>query len=52
VAILMATHDLFRAKEDATRVGIMRRGTLVRELSAGEIRGTDLERLYLEAMRA
>jgi len=52
VAILMATHDLFRAKEDATRVGIMRRGTLVRELSADEIRGTDLERLYLEAMRA
>lgn len=52
VAILMATHDLFRAKEDATRVGIMRQGALVRELSADEIRGTDLERLYLEAMRA
>ncbi len=52
VAILMATHDLFRAKEDATRVGIMRRGCLVRELSAEEVSSTDLERLYLETMRS
>lgn len=52
VAILMATHDLFRAKEDATRVGIMRQGKLVRELSAAEISHTDLEKLYLEPMRS
>jgi ABC-2 type transport system ATP-binding protein len=52
VAILMATHDLFRAKEDATRVGIMRRGQLVRELTAAEISHADLEKLYLETMRA
>lgn len=51
VAILMATHDLFRAKEDATRVGIMRHGKLVRELTAAEISHTDLEKLYLETMR-
>jgi ABC-2 type transport system ATP-binding protein len=51
VAILMATHDLFRAKEDATRVGLMRRGRLVRDLSAAEIARADLEKLYLEAMR-
>ncbi|KXU35893.1 ABC transporter ATP-binding protein [Cephaloticoccus primus] len=51
VAILMATHDLFRAKEDATRVGIMRHGSLVRELTAAEISHTDLEKLYLETMR-
>jgi len=50
VAILMATHDLFRAKEDATRVGIMRHGSLVRELTAAEISHTDLEKLYLETM--
>jgi ABC-2 type transport system ATP-binding protein len=51
VAILMATHDLFRAKEDATRVGLMRHGRLVRELTAAEISHTDLEKLYLETMR-
>jgi ABC-2 type transport system ATP-binding protein len=52
VAVLMATHDLFRAKQDATRVGLMRHGHLVRELSTTEIRDTDLEPLYLETMRA
>ncbi|MBL9213575.1 MAG: ABC transporter ATP-binding protein [Opitutaceae bacterium] len=50
VAILMATHDLFRAREDANRVGIMRQGRLVHILSAAELRQTDLEKLYLEAM--
>ncbi|MSU52413.1 MAG: ABC transporter ATP-binding protein [Opitutaceae bacterium] len=52
VAILMATHDLFRAKEDATRVGLMRHGQLVRELTAVEISHTNLEKLYLETMSA
>ena len=50
VAILMATHDLFRAKESGTRVGIMRRGRLVRELPTSEIGHADLERIYLEHM--
>lgn len=50
-AVLMATHDLFRAKEAGTRVGIMRRGRLVRELSTAEIDHADLERIYLEQMR-
>jgi ABC-2 type transport system ATP-binding protein len=52
VAILMATHDLFRAKQDATRVGIMRHGKLAHILSADELRHTDLEKLYLETMAA
>jgi ABC-2 type transport system ATP-binding protein len=51
-AILMATHDLFRAKETGTRVGIMRRGRLVREMTTAEIGHADLERIYLEQMRA
>ena len=51
VAILMATHDLFRAKEDATRVGIMRHGRLVHELTAAELSHADLEKLYLETMQ-
>jgi ABC-2 type transport system ATP-binding protein len=52
VAILMATHDLFRAKQDATRVGIMRHGKLAHILTAAELSHTDLERLYLETMAA
>jgi ABC-2 type transport system ATP-binding protein len=51
VAILMATHDLFRAKEDATRVGIMRHGRLAQVLTSAELAKADLERVYLETMR-
>jgi len=50
VAVLMATHDLFRAKESGTRVGIMKHGRLVAELATADIGHADLERLYLEHM--
>jgi ABC-2 type transport system ATP-binding protein len=50
VAVLMATHDLFRAKESGTRVGIMRQGRLVRTLDTIEVGHADLERIYLEHM--
>jgi len=50
MAILMATHDLFRAKETATRIGIMRSGQLLQELQPSEIGHTDLESLYLQQM--
>jgi ABC-2 type transport system ATP-binding protein len=50
VAILMATHDLFRAKESGTRVGIMKHGHLVAEMKTADLGHTDLERLYLEHM--
>jgi ABC-2 type transport system ATP-binding protein len=50
VAVLMATHDLFRAKETGTRVGIMKRGRLVTTLETGQVGHADLERIYLEHM--
>lgn len=52
VAILMATHDLFRAREVGTRVGIMKRGRLVAEHSTESLGHADLEQLYLEQMAA
>jgi ABC-2 type transport system ATP-binding protein len=51
VAVLMATHDLFRAKESGTRVGIMKHGTLVAQHTTDEFGHADLERIYLEHMR-
>jgi ABC-2 type transport system ATP-binding protein len=51
VAVLMATHDLFRAKESGTRVGIMKHGRLVEVLNTADIGHTDLEGLYLQHMR-
>jgi ABC-2 type transport system ATP-binding protein len=51
VAILMATHDLFRAKESGSRVGIMRHGHLVQSIATSDIGHADLERVYLDHMR-
>ena len=51
VAILMATHDLFRAKESGTSVGIMKHGRLVETLSTSELGHTDLEQIYLAHMK-
>ena len=50
VAVLMATHDLFRAKESGTRVGIMKHGKLVAVHGTHEFDHADLERVYLEYM--
>ena len=50
-AVLMATHDLFRAKEVGSRVGIMKHGRLVSEMTTEEIGHADLERIYLEQMQ-
>jgi ABC-2 type transport system ATP-binding protein len=50
VATLMATHDLFRAKETGTHIGIMKQGVLVEQLTTDQINHTDLEKLYLKHM--
>jgi ABC-2 type transport system ATP-binding protein len=51
VAILMATHDLFRAKESGTRVGIMKHGKLIETLDTKQLGHSDLEQIYLRHMR-
>ncbi|RDY61670.1 ABC transporter ATP-binding protein [Flagellimonas nanhaiensis] len=50
VAILMATHDLFRAKEVATTIGIMKEGKLKQEFTAKDITLQQLEEVYLNTM--
>lgn len=49
-AILMATHDIFRAKEVATRIGIMKEGTLQSVIDAATISANELEALYLKTV--
>ncbi|WP_025764639.1 ABC transporter ATP-binding protein [Dyadobacter tibetensis] len=49
-AILMATHDIFRAKEVATRIGIMREGCLQSVVRASDISANELEELYLRTV--
>ena len=50
-SILMSTHDIFRARDIANTVGIMRNGKLVMVKSSEEFQGEDLEKLYLEYMQ-
>lgn len=52
VAVLLATHDLFRARQVADRVGILRRGEKRAELDARSLDGAQLEALYLQHMEA
>lgn len=49
-AILMSTHDIFRAKEIADTIGIMRQGNLVMQKKREELSGENLERVYLDYM--
>lgn len=49
-AILMSTHDIFRAKEIADIVGIMKQGKLVMQRTREQLAGESLEDLYMEYM--
>lgn len=49
-AILMSTHDIFRAKEVADIVAIMDRGKIVMQKPVSEIADKDLEQLYIQYM--
>ncbi len=49
-AILMSTHDIFRARDIADNIGIMKEGRLVMQRSRKELEGEDLEKIYLDYM--
>jgi len=49
-AVLISTHDIFRAKEIADTIAIMDNGRLVMEEPAAAVADKDLETLYLQYM--
>lgn len=49
-SIFMSTHDIFRAKFIADRVGFMMKGKLVMMKTKEELAGEDLNNLYIEYM--
>lgn len=49
-AILMSTHDIFRAKESSDIIGIMRQGKVVMQKPASELERENLEQLYINYM--
>ncbi len=50
-AIFICTHDIFRAKEIADRVGIMKEGRMVMVKNRDEFIKEDLEKVYLDYMQ-
>jgi ABC-2 type transport system ATP-binding protein len=50
-SILMCTHDIFRAKTIADRVGIMKEGRLVMVRTREEFLDDDLEKIYMDYMQ-
>lgn len=51
-AILLTTHDIFRAKAIASRIGIMRAGILAETIDARAVDANTIERIYLDHMQA
>jgi len=49
-AILMSTHDIFRAREVADTIAIMDNGRMLMQKEASELKGEDLESLYMRYM--
>jgi ABC-2 type transport system ATP-binding protein len=50
-SIFISSHDIFRAKFIADRVGFMLQGRLVMMKTSEELHGEDLNKLYLEYMQ-
>jgi ABC-2 type transport system ATP-binding protein len=49
--VFMATHDLYRAKEIASHIGIMRQGRLVETIKPGDVTHSELETIALRSMQ-
>ena len=50
-SILMASHDIFRVREVCHRIGILKQGSLVKELASEDVSAKELESLYLTYMK-
>jgi ABC-2 type transport system ATP-binding protein len=48
--IFMTSHDIFRAREISDRIGIMKQGKLLCEMTKKDIQNIDLEALYVDYM--
>ena len=50
-AILMASHDIFRVRETCDKIGILKQGSLVREILSKDVSSIELESIYLDYMK-
>ena len=47
-AILMASHDIFRVRETCDRIGIIKKGELVKEMNTADVSTNELENIYID----
>tara|TARA_B100000003_G_scaffold170091_1_gene157300 strand:- start:1876 stop:2586 length:711 start_codon:yes stop_codon:yes gene_type:complete len=47
-AILMASHDIFRVRETCDRIGIIKKGALVKEMDTSDVSTKELENIYID----
>ena len=48
----MASHDIFRVRETCDKIGILKNGSLVKEMFSKDVSSRELESLYLEYMKS
>ena len=49
--IFMASHDIFRVRETCNRIGIIKKGELVKEMETSEVSTNELENIYIDYMK-
>ena len=50
--ILMASHDLFRVRETCDKIGILKQGSLIKEMLSIDVTSNELEEIYLNFMQS
>ncbi|MBA65620.1 MAG: ABC transporter ATP-binding protein [Candidatus Marinimicrobia bacterium] len=50
-AILMASHDIFRVRETCDRIGIIKKGALVKEMRTSDVSTNELENIYIDYIK-
>lgn len=50
-AILMASHDIFRVRETCNRIGIIKKGKLLKEMDTSDVSTNELENIYIDYMQ-
>ncbi len=50
ITIFMASHDIFRTRETCNRIGILKQGSLLKEIIASDVSSNELEKIYINFM--
>jgi len=49
--ILMASHDIFRVRETCHKIGILKKGKLIKEIDTKDVSSNQLEEIYIKFMK-